>query len=183
MSLWHIRKLLFIMNASSSFQIMMRRFIELLFEIIIEKSNYLNKIFNKDFIIIEYINDFLYFLYNLEKWYNKNHFDFFNLCWEIEIWNIMIKKFNIVIIKITFHFLKNKINFLQYIQYQKAIFKIFIKDLQKYHDIIDIYKSEISSIITKNDIHDSLKMSESIFQIKWYVNIFLEFIFNDENNE
>ena len=55
------------MNMNSSFQIMIKRFIKLLFEIIIEKSNYLNEIFDKDFIIIEYINDFLYLFYNLKK--------------------------------------------------------------------------------------------------------------------
>ena len=52
---------------NSNFQIMMKKFIKLLFKIIIKKNNYLNEIFDKDFIIIKYINNFLYFLYNLEK--------------------------------------------------------------------------------------------------------------------
>ena len=79
---------------------------------------------------------------------------------------MMIKKFNIIIIEMIFCFLKNKIDFFQYIQYQKTIFKILIEDLREYHDIIDICKNEISSIIAENDIHDSLKMNKNIFQIK-----------------
>ena len=79
---------------------------------------------------------------------------------------MIIKKLNIIIIEMIFYFLKNKIDFLQYLQYQKTIFKILIKNLQEYHDIIDICESKISLIIIENDIHDSLKMSESIFQIK-----------------
>ena len=75
---------------------------------------------------------------------------------------MMIEKFNIIVIEIIFHFLKNEIDFLQCIQYQKAIFKIFIKDLREYHDVIDIYKNEILLIIAKDDIYDSLKMNKNI---------------------
>ena len=65
-----------------------------------------------------------------------------------------------------FCFLKNEIDFLQRVQYQKTMFKILIEDLREYHDVIDIYKSEISSIIAENSVYDSLKMSENILQIK-----------------
>ena len=67
MNFRYIQKLLFIMNTSLNFQIIMRKFIKLLFEIIIKRNNYSSEIFDKDFIIIKYINDFLYLFYNLEK--------------------------------------------------------------------------------------------------------------------
>ena len=67
MNFRYIQKLLFIMNTSLNFQIIMRKFIKLLFEIIIKRNNYLNEIFNKDSIIIEYIDDFLYLFYNFRE--------------------------------------------------------------------------------------------------------------------
>ena len=76
---------------------------------------------------------------------------------------MIIEKLNIIIIEIIFHFLKNEIDFLQYIQYQRIIFKIFIENLREYHNIINIYKNKILLIIAENDIHDSLKMNENIF--------------------
>ena len=79
---------------------------------------------------------------------------------------MIIEKLNVVVIEMTFHLLKNETDLLQCVQYQRAMFKILIEDLREYHDIVDICKSEILSIIAENDIHDSLKMNESILQIK-----------------
>ena len=36
---------------------------------------------------------------------------------------------------------------------------MLIKNLQEYHDIIDICENEVLLIIIKNDIYDSLKMN------------------------
>ena len=84
MNLWNVRKLLFIMNVSLSFQIMMWEFIKLLFKIIIERNDYSCEMFDKDLIIIEHVENLLNFFYYFKKWYDENCFDFFSLHWEIE---------------------------------------------------------------------------------------------------
>ena len=96
---------------------------------------------------------------------------------------MIIEKFNIIIIEMIFHFLKNKINLFQHIQYQRIIFKIFIEDLWEYHDIIDIYENKVLLIIIENNIHDLLKMNKNIFEIERYMNIFSKSILNNEDNK
>ena len=96
---------------------------------------------------------------------------------------MMIEKLNIVVTEMIFCFLKNEIDLFQHIQYQRIIFKILIENLREYHDVVDICESEISSIVTENDVHGSLKMSRSILQIKWHANIFSKSIFDDEDDE
>ena len=78
-SLWGVWELLLAVNTGSSLQIMMRRFVKLLLETIIERDGYPCEVLDEDSVIVEHAEDFLSLLYSFGEWYGENHFDLFSL--------------------------------------------------------------------------------------------------------